>query len=144
MIVYLDSSVLVKLYVAEEGTADVQSIVSEAQALGTSVISRTEVAAALGKAARTKILTRPAAAQALSAFVADWESIIRLQLSESLCVRAARVAWEKGLRGYHAVHLATALFWSEELKGDVVVATFDRELWKASRDTGLLHWPERI
>ncbi len=144
MIVYLDSSALVKRYVAEYGSAEVQSIVSEAEALGTSVISRAEVAAALSKAARARVLTKPAAAEALSAFGADWDSIIRVQLTESLCLRAARVAWDLGLRGYDAVHLATALFWSEELEDKVTVATFDRELWKATQASGLLRWPEKL
>ena len=144
MIVYLDSSALVKRYVAEVGSMEVQSIVAKAEAVGTCVISRAEVAAALGKAARAKLITRPAASDAYSTFVADWESIIRVHLSESLCSRAANFAWSLGLRGYDAVHLATALYWSEQLDEDVTIATFDRELWKATIETGLLRWPEKL
>ncbi len=144
MIVYIDSSALVKRYVMEDRSVEVQKIIVEAEALGTCVISRTEVTAALSKAVRTKVITRPAAAEALSSFVADWDSMIRIQLSESLCSRAARIAWDLSLRGYDAVHLATALFWSEELDEDVTVATFDRELWKATRGTPLSRWPEKL
>lgn len=144
MIVYLDASALVKRYVAERGSTEVQAVVSAAEALGTSVISRVEVTAALSKAVRARVITRLAAAEALSAFVADWDSIIRVQLTESLCARGARVAWDMGLRGYDAVHLATALFWSEELDETVTVATFDRELWRATQERGLSPWPEKL
>ena len=141
MITYLDASALVKRYVAEAGSDDVNALVGEATALGTAVISRAEVAAALATAARVKLVTRDAAAAALTAFNGDWEDLIRLQLTEALAARAAGLAWEHGLRGYDAVHLATALFWRETLDEPVTVATYDRELWKGAKTSGLAVWP---
>jgi predicted nucleic acid-binding protein len=47
MIAYLDASALVKRYVAEAGSTEVNGLISEAEALGTAVISRAEVSAAL-------------------------------------------------------------------------------------------------
>lgn len=143
MIVYLDASALVKRFVAEAGSAEVQALIAEAQALGTAVVSRVEVTAAFAKAARMKVVTKDAAAAAaVEAFNADWNNLIRLQLTEGLAARAATLAWEYGLRGYDAVHLATALFWRETLDQPVTVATYDRELWKSARATGLAAWPE--
>ena len=141
MIVYLDASALVKRYIAEAGTADVETLISEAEALGTAVVSRAEVAAACARAARTGIVTRDAGVKALRAFSTDWENLIRLQLSEPLAARAALLAWEHGLRGYDSVHLACALSWSESLGESVVVATYDRELWRGARASGLGVWP---
>jgi len=141
MIVYLDASALVKRYVAETGSAAVEALISEARAIGTAVVSRAEVAAALAKAARVGLVTREAARKALQAFTADWEHLIRLQLGEPLAARAAALAWEHGLRGYDAVHLATALAWGEALGEAVTVATYDRELWRASQVSGLAPWP---
>ena len=37
----------------------------------------------------------------------------RYVAGEPLAARAGTLAWEHGLRGYDAVHLATALFWRE-------------------------------
>jgi predicted nucleic acid-binding protein len=51
--------------------------------------------------------------------------------------RAAALAWEHGLRGYDAVHLASALAWSEALGETVAVATYDRELWRGAKASGL-------
>lgn len=142
MIVYLDASALVKRYVAEAGSVAVEKLIDQAEALGTSVISRAEVSAAFAKAIRMKFVTRDAAATALKLFTADWTHFMRLQLTETLAARAASLAWEQGLRGYDAVHLATALVWHETLGQPVLVATFDRQLWRAAQSTGLIAWPK--
>lgn len=144
MIVYLDASALVKRYVAEAGSAEVGALIAEASALGTTVLSRAEVAAAFARAVRVKLVTRDAAASALKIFTADWEHLIRLQLTEALAARAGALAWEHGLRGYDAVHLATALFWHETLGEPVTVATYDRELWRGSHASGLAAWPSAL
>jgi len=141
MIVYLDASALVKRYIAEAGSAAVEKLIDQAEALGTSVISRAEVSAAFAKSIRMKFVTRNAAAMALKLFTADWTHFMRLQLTETLAARAASLAWEQGLRGYDAVHLATALVWHETLGQPVLVATFDRQLWQAAQATGLIAWP---
>jgi len=140
VIVYLDASALVKRYIAEAGSAEVASLIREAQAIGTAVVSRVEVAAALAKATRVGLVTREAALAALKAFNADWEHLIRIQFGEPLAARAGTLAWEHGLRGYDAVHLATALFWREALGETITVATYDRELWRGVQASGLSPW----
>ena len=141
MIVYLDASALVKRYVAEAGSAEVEALINGAQAIGTAVISRAEVAAALARAVRIGLVAREAGAKALQAFNADWEHLVRVQLGEPLVARAAALAWEHGLRGYDSVHLASALAWSESLGETLAVATYDRELWRGARASGLSIWP---
>jgi predicted nucleic acid-binding protein len=144
MIAYLDASALVKRYVAEAGSTEVSRLISEAEAVGTAVISRAEVSAALAKAVRVKSVSTNAGRSALQTFTADWDNLIRLQLTEVLVARAAALAWEHGLRGYDAVHLATALFWHETLDEAVTVATYDRELWKGAKTSGLSVWPTAL
>jgi predicted nucleic acid-binding protein len=144
VIVYLDASALVKRYAAETGTAEVEALIESAEALGTGAVSRAEVAAALAKAVRLRIATREAAAKGLQAFDADWSHLMRLEVSEPLIARAAALAWEHGLRGYDAVHLACALVWREALGEPVTVATYDRELWHSARAAGLIPWPSKL
>jgi predicted nucleic acid-binding protein len=141
VIVYVDASALVKRYVAEAGSPEVEALIGSAQATGTAVVSRAEVAAALAKAARVGIVSREAAAKAFEAFNADWEHLIRVQMGEPLAARAAALAWEHGLRAYDAVHLAAALVWREILGEPVTVATYDRELWRGVQAAGLVPWP---
>jgi predicted nucleic acid-binding protein len=142
MIAYIDASALVKRYVAEAGSVEVGELVSQASAVGTAIISRAEVPAALAKAVRMKLLTRNEATSALQVFNADWENLIRIQITEVLAARAASLAWDHGLRGYDAVHLASALFWQDMMGDPVTVASYDRQLWEAAKSSGLPVWPD--
>jgi predicted nucleic acid-binding protein len=144
MIIYFDASALVKRYVAEVGSASVERLVGQAEVAGTAVITRAEVAAALAKAVRIGLLGKEEASLALRVFNGEWENFVRIQMTEVVISRAAILAWDYGLRGYDAVHLASALFWQDMLGESIVVASFDRELWEATRLAGLTSWPEKL
>lgn len=142
MILYLDASALVKRYVAEAGSREVNALIGGASMVGTAAISRAEVASAFAKSVRTRLLLREEASSALQVFSTEWKSLIRLQLTEVLISHAATIAWEHGLRGYDAVHLAAALFWQDVLGDTVTLASYDRQLWDAAKVTGLAAWPK--
>jgi predicted nucleic acid-binding protein len=144
MILYLDASALVKRYVAEPGSAEVADTIAEAGVVGTSLISRAEMSGALGKAVRVGALTREAAASALQVFRSEWPNLVRVQATEMLVARADGLAWELGLRGYDAVHLASALSWQDGMGEQVVMATCDRRLWEAASERGLRPFPENL
>ena len=57
---------------------------------------------------------------------------------------ADTLAWDYGLRGYDAVHLASALTWQEALGEPVLLATFDKQLWSAAPKAGVAIWPETL
>jgi predicted nucleic acid-binding protein len=142
VILYLDASALVKRYVAEEGSPETNALIAVASVVGTAAISRTEVSSALAKASRMRLLSREEAASALQVFNTEWESLIRLQLTEAVICRAATLAWEHVLRGYDAVHLASALFWQDMLGDPITLASYDLQLWQAAKASGLTAWPE--
>ena len=144
MIVYLDAGALVKRYVAERGTDEVAQVMGSAAGVGTSVISRAETSAALAKAVRMGVLVRSAGEAALQVFRSEWPTLIRVQATEPLLARADMLAWDFGLRGYDAVHLAAALVWQEGLGKSVTLATFDRQLWNAARAQGLKVFPDDL
>lgn len=144
MNVYLDASALVKRYVTETGSREVGELIETADSLVTAVVSRAEVSAALGKASRLKALTPRSAALAREAFQGEWPSLGRLPITESVVARADILSWELHLRGYDAVHLAVAALWQEMLGRPIVLATFDRQLWSASKEIGLVSWPESL
>ena len=141
MILYLDASALVKRYVAEAGSAEVGAAISQAVVTGTALVSRAEVAAALGKAVRVDALTQEEALAALQVFRNDWVDLVRIQLTEMVIARADLLAWDHGLRGYDAVQLASALAWQDALGEAVTLATFDRHLWTVAQSVGLVRYP---
>ena len=141
MILYLDASALVKRYVAEAGSAEVGAAISQAVVTGTALVSRAEVAAALGKAVRVDALTQEEALAALQVFRNDWVDLVRIQLTEMVIARADLLAWDHGLRGYDAVQLASALAWQDGLGEQVTMATFDKHLWTVAESVGLTPYP---
>lgn len=60
--------------------------------------------------------------------------LVIVGVDEALAQRAGELADERALRGYDAVHLASALALGP---GDTILATWDRDLSNAAVDTGL-------
>jgi uncharacterized protein len=95
----------------------VEGLVARADVVGTALVSRAEVVAALARAVRRGYLRHDDGEAALLVFRAQWPRLARLQVTELLLARADALAWEYGLRGYHAVHLAAALLNEQPIGG---------------------------
>lgn len=137
MILYLDASALVKRYVAELGSFEVSAAISRAQVTGTAILSRAEVEAALAKAVRLQAITEEEGLASLQVFRNEWPDLVRVQATEMVVAQAGALAWDHGLRGYDAVHLAAASVWQDALGERVTLATFDKHLWTAAESVGL-------
>jgi predicted nucleic acid-binding protein len=144
VIVYADSSALAKRYISEPGSREVEALLREAEVVGTSLIARAEVSAAVARLVRSGSLERHEGEAVLNAFRNHWVELTAIQLTEALVAEADNLAWEQGLRGYDAVHLASAMSWQRGLDRDVSLATFDTELWRAGNRVGLAVWPESL
>ena len=144
MILYLDSSGIVKKYVDENGSSEIHDAVARADAVGTASISRAEVVAALRKAVRMGVLANAEGEAAVRAFNKDWRDLIRTRLTERLVEHASKLAWNHDLRGYDAVQLASAAAWQQAVGRQVTLATFDVRLSRAARQIGLLTFPVHL
>ena len=143
-IIYLDTSALLKQYIQENQSEAVEELLGLATGLGTSIITHTEMASAMSRATRLGAFPPAEAQAAWKDFLTDWASLTRLKVSAQVTTRAATLAWEYGLRGYDALHFASALVWQENLEMPVTLATFDRELWLAAQKAGMTAWPENL
>ena len=141
---YVDASALVKRYIAERGSRETIALTADSQMTATSIVSRAEVAAALAKAVRAGVVEHNVARRAQRQFAGEWPDLVRVRVTEALVDRAEQHAWEHGLRGYDAVQLASALTWQETVGEEIVLATFDQQLWEAARRTGLEAWPDHL
>ena len=75
---YMDSSALVKRYVEEEESPAVVARIESAPIIGTALITRVEVPAALKKAIRTGDMDRDEAEEARREFLEDWPDLTRI------------------------------------------------------------------
>ena len=145
MIVYFDTSALVKRYVEEAGSRGVEAMFEEENAiLGSVIIAQVEMAAALQKAIRLANASESLLSEIWQDFLEDWKSFTRIQVSTNIVERASQISFTHKLRGYDSLHLAAACLWQEKLALPVILATFDRELWLAGRKAGVEVWPEGL
>ncbi len=144
MIAYLDASALVKRYLVEQGSRETIAFMAESEMVATSIVSRAEVAAALARAGRIGLVTQNVARAAQRSFDGDWQDLLRVPVTEALVDRAKALAWDHALRGHDAVHLASAVTWQESVGIDIIVATFDTQLWTATQRAGMKAWPEDL
>lgn len=144
LITFLDTSALFKKYVQEKGSEDLRELWFNADIIGSALITRVEMAAALAKAERMKWINSEEAEQAWEEFLLDWRDVAVIEIEDLIVTRASNLAWDFGLRGYDAMHLATALVWGETLNQEITLSTFDRQLWQAAKRYGLPVWPEDL
>ena len=143
MIAYFDASALVKRHVDERGSRETIEFAARAEVVAISLVSRAEVAAALAKAVRAKLLDEDEAREAERAFAGQWPDIARIPITEALVSRAETLTWEYGLRGNDGVQLASAVLFQESLGAAVRLVTFDRHLWNPARARDFEPWPEK-
>ena len=134
MTLYLDTSSLVKLYVAEPGSEDVRAHVDRATIVATSMVAYPETRAALARRRRERALSPTAFAAAKRTFEEDWPTYLVVHVSDSLCREAGTLAERYALRGYDSLHLASFLELARQAGGaDPDFSSFDDRLSRAAR-----------
>ena len=134
MILYLDTSSLVKLYVDEPGSDVVRRLVERAEIVTASVVAYPEARAALARRRRERSLSASAHRRTRAALDADWPRVLALDASSPLSRSAGDLADRHRLRGFDALHLASYLTVAREFpEEDVVFSSADQALERAAR-----------
>ncbi len=130
--IYLDTSALVKLYVVEAGREVTFQAVEDAEGLATSTVAYAEARAAFARKVRIGDLSEAGHRQAISDLDADWRGFVRISVSNLVAHSAGGMAGRYALRGFDAIHLASASLLHERLVGLKFLA-FDTRLVEAAR-----------
>lgn len=137
MILYLDTSSLVKLYVEEHGSSKVQKMVASCEAAATSVVAYAETRAALARRYREKAFSDDEYEHLKSSFETDWPDYFVLYIIRETVSLAGDLAEKHALRGFDAIHLACAMLLNKETSGSVVFSCYDGNLEKAAELEGI-------
>jgi predicted nucleic acid-binding protein len=141
---YWDSSVGVKRYVDEPGSAWVRLLAADPENIFlTSEMTIVEVSAAIAISIRVGKLTRRQGQHAYRDFANDVETgaYQLLAVTRSLIDRAALLPQAHPLKGYDAVHLATALEAARNLADQEIMLVFvsgDDQMLRAAEVEGLM------
>ena len=121
MILFCDTSALLKLYIEGPDSNAVKAHLHEAEAVAVCRIAWAEAHAALSRRARA----------------ADWPHYIVMEISQALVERAGDYADTFALRAYDSVQLAAAFETGLISQAPVLFACFDLRLNKAAKLPGM-------
>jgi len=133
MILYLDTSAVVKLYADEAGSDRVRAGIAEAKVCATHLIAYAETRAAFARKAQ-----QPGYQDCLQSwredFERDWPSFEIVSVTQELIHQAGDLAEIHRLRGYDSVHLAAAeALWRVAAGLDFRFLVFDGDLASAAQ-----------
>ena len=135
MILYLDTSSLLKLYIEEAHCEAVRSWAEGAEALVTSRVALPEAMAALARRRREGDFDAETFEAIQQKLKSQWQDFGAVDLNEEA---AGNLAVEHGLRGFDGIHLAAALdVLSEAGSAPVCFSSFDVKLNRAAKAAGL-------
>ncbi len=140
MIIYFDSSALVKSVVDEEGSLQVkmflsQCVSSEERVFVTSAITKAEVMAALSAMRRGKHLTERKFRKAVADFEVRWKIFSVPEVTVRLIDKAGEIGLNHKIKGCDAFQLACAV----ESESVLFIST-DNDLNTAATQRGLSVW----
>jgi uncharacterized protein len=137
MMLYLDTSALVKLYVEESMSSETTRAVEEADAVATSLLAYAEGRAAFARARREARLSAAAYRHVLHEFLEDWSRLVIVEITERLVRNAGDLAARRALRGFDALHLASAMDLCAAVSLPLSFLAFDLSLTLAAKREGL-------
>ena len=141
MILYLDTSALVKKYFTESGSTDVISLWRNASAIITSSVLYAETMASFHRKKRETGMDGSIFNPIVSSFRADYETLTLVQVGREVNSIVDRIVPLHPLRGFDAIHLASALVIQRNLSESLLFVCFDQRLLDAARAEGLDTFP---
>ena len=137
MILFLDTSALVKLYLFETGSDLVRGHATQAEALMVSRIAWIEAHAAFARRSREEPGDIAAIEDAKKALRRDWGRYVVLDVDQELVELAADYADTFALRAYDSMQLATAHRAAGIIAETIAFGCFDIRLNKAAKVLGM-------
>ena len=130
-----------KRYFYEPYSDDVISKWKAATQIVTSFITYAETMASMYRKKGESDLSDTLIRNIADSFQRDWESFIRVEVNDKLIEYIDRVVKKYPLRGFDAIHLASAIVIHERFPEDFVFACFDYRLAGAAHSEGLETFP---
>ncbi len=137
MILFCDTSALIKLYLREPDSDRMLGLAQRATALAVCRIAWAEAMAALARRSREVPEDAPTIDHAKARLQAHWHSYLIVEVTQPLVELAGDYADTFALRGYDSVQLAAARTLGAPAGAEVNFACFDSRLNKAAKVLGL-------
>jgi predicted nucleic acid-binding protein len=137
MILYLDTSALVKKYFNEMHSSEVISAWKSALGIATSAVAYAEMLAAVYRKGSEARVRRSLIENVVTVFKEDWASFVIVEVDNRLNDGIHKQVADYGLRGSDAIHLASALAIGAVVTDQFLFACYDERLRQAAIAEGL-------
>jgi predicted nucleic acid-binding protein len=137
LILFSDTSALIKLYIDEPDSQVMADAASEATTIVVCRIAWVEMMSAFARRVREQPSVSDAVSQARRHFVEDWSQLLVTDVTQQIVELAGDYAEAFALRAYDGVQLASIQSLHLQLPGEVKFACYDSRLVKAARVLGI-------
>ena len=135
---YLATSALIKRFVAEPGSELVQKLVTREGPVAPAKIAYAEIYAALNRKKREGHLSTRDYRLVCEEFEDDWQAYVRVDLQDEILSLCRDLTEKHPLRGFDAVHLASALILQRDLGEKIAFTAADTRLLEVAAAEHLL------
>ena len=137
MILFCDTSALMKAYASEDHSEHVRRLLNESAQCLVSLITWAEMFAAFSMKQRTQQITGEQAAEGIARLKKEWGSFGKIAVDPTLVADAGDLAQRFGLRAYDSIQLASAQRTHRQLGRNLLFCCFDKQLNAAATALGI-------
>jgi predicted nucleic acid-binding protein len=137
VILFCDTSALIKLYIKEAFSEEVHMQAAMTKGVAVSRIAWAEAMAALARRVRENPIDAEAIETVRTKMHDDWSGFAIVEVTQSLVELAGEYADTFALRGYDSVQLASAHLVQKAANEELCFACFDTRLKKAAKALGI-------
>jgi predicted nucleic acid-binding protein len=138
MIVYLDTSSLVKLYVEEIDSEKIKDLARNAAAISTAKIAYAEARSAFARKQKKDGFSLNVLRKIVGDLNRDWESYFVIEITDGLIRFAGDIAERYLLRGFDAIHLASAVHLKNKVNSEIYFSSHDARLNQSAEKEGMI------
>jgi len=136
LILFVDTSVLVKLYIAEPGSEPMRKAAAQGDPVAVSHLAFAEIHATFARRRREGLLLASEFEQLRLRLAEDWQELTQVPIGAEILALVPGLCERHPLRGADALHLASALLLHQGGL-EVTFACSDRHLLEAATSEGL-------
>ena len=141
MILYIDSSNLVKRYLEEVDSDVIRQLLRSVEAVNTSILAYVEAHSAFARRRREQLLTDFDYKRAVTALDEHWPSYAERPVTPQVVALGGQFCDRYPLKASDAIHLASAVLLRRQVGVRIAFSSADRQLSRAALNEGLAPRP---
>jgi len=133
LILYLDTSAMIKLYIQEAGSELIKEAIDTNRIIATAGIAYSEAISAFVRLTLLNSISKKDYEICKSSIKRDWASFFIIDVSENIIQLAADLIEKHKIRSFDGIHLASAVLLNKQINKRVTFSSWDKKLLKSAQ-----------